>query len=310
MESTCRDCAITAQSAAPGETTAPGENGAAPMRRERRMQLRAYNHWASMLDRRRFPSVADLASGALGDIAHHSVLLDVSAGAESPAIAYLGEGLAWEGGTDESSLQRLNDAPEGSLLARLCGHYQTVLVNRAPTGFEAEFTGLRGATVLYRGILLPFSSDDTTIDFVLAVINWKEVAEAQTAMTAREASVGNPYLRRMASPAALITDWADGPGSPLGGEPDPSLATLEGTPHAPAADEAPLPGEAPDHTLPPALLEGLRMLPAQPFAALPAAGAEFALVMIRRSEHGPAALLGEVPFDPRLIAQAVQLLAR
>jgi hypothetical protein len=29
---------------------------------------------------------------------------------------------------------------------------------------------------MYRGILLPYSSDDDTIDFIYGVINWKEAA--------------------------------------------------------------------------------------------------------------------------------------
>ena len=39
----------------------------------------------------------------------------------------------------------------------------------------------RGVTVLYRGILLPYSSNDETIDFIYGVINWKEMADQLTA---------------------------------------------------------------------------------------------------------------------------------
>ena len=55
-----------------------------------------------------------------------------------------------------------------------------ILANQAPIGFEAEFVNQRGVTILYRGILLPFSSDDDTIDFIYGVINWKEIADQQT----------------------------------------------------------------------------------------------------------------------------------
>jgi len=253
--------------------------------RDRRMHLRAYNHWASMLDRRRFPTVADLANGALGDIAPHSVLLDVSASPDGPGIAYLGERLATECGAGEGTLQRLADAPEGSLLARLTGHYETVLLNRAPTGFEAEFTGLRGLMLLYRGILLPFSSDDSSIDFVLAVINWKE--EAGSSRERPSSTEQTPACRRTPS-AALLTDWADGPGS-----------------------ESIHPINLPEQTFAGgASLESLRLLPLQSFTALPSEGAEFALAIIRRPAGGAPALLGEVPHDPALIEQAARLLVR
>ena len=61
-----------------------------------------------------------------------------------------------------------------SLLSRLTDHYLQIIANRAPIGFEAEFVNDRGVTIMYRGILLPFSSDDDTIDFIMGVINWKE----------------------------------------------------------------------------------------------------------------------------------------
>src|SRR3546814_12375597 len=56
-----------------------------------------------------------------------------------------------------------------------------ILANQAPIGFEAEFVNQRDVTILYRGILLPFSSDNETIDFIYGVINWKEVADAAEA---------------------------------------------------------------------------------------------------------------------------------
>lgn len=55
-----------------------------------------------------------------------------------------------------------------------------ILANQAPIGFEAEFVNQRSRTVLYRGILLPFSSNDETIDTIYGVINWKELADQST----------------------------------------------------------------------------------------------------------------------------------
>jgi hypothetical protein len=71
--------------------------------------------------------------------------------------------------------------PGRSLLSRITDHYLQIIANQAPIGFEAEFTNQHGAEVLYRGILLPWSSDGEAIDFVFGVINWKEMADAATA---------------------------------------------------------------------------------------------------------------------------------
>ena len=74
----------------------------------------------------------------------------------------------------------LSDIPSRSLLSRITDHYMQILANQAPIGFEAEFVNQRGATILYRGILLPFSSDGEAIDFIYGVINWKEMADQMT----------------------------------------------------------------------------------------------------------------------------------
>ncbi|MCU7231412.1 hypothetical protein NR514_27175, partial [Escherichia coli] len=98
---------------------------------------------------------------------------------ENPAVQYLGAELAVECGAD-GEIESLADVPARSLLSRITDHYMQILANQAPIGFEAEFVNQRGATILYRGILLPFSSDEDTIDFIYGVINWKEIADQHT----------------------------------------------------------------------------------------------------------------------------------
>ncbi len=147
---------------------------------ERRMQVRAYNHWASLLGDLNFPHVTDLQPELLDDFGPYSVLLDLSEDIEDPKVAFVGTELA-----DEAEIQGaavpLSDVPSRSVLSRITDHYMQIIANQAPIGFEAEFSNERGATVLYRGILLPYSSDNETIDFIYGVINWKEMADQQTA---------------------------------------------------------------------------------------------------------------------------------
>lgn len=196
-------------------------------RDERRMQVRAYNHWASLLDDRNFPSIEDLDPEALPDFGPYSVLLDFTAGIENPAVQYLGDKLAAECGAHDS-IETLDDVPSRSLLSRITDHYMQILANQAPIGFEAEFVNQREKTILYRGILLPFSSDDDTIDFIYGVINWKEMVDQQ-ATDALMIEVD----RALEAPSAIeprhetmLPDWADGPSdrqildlAPFGDEP-------------------------------------------------------------------------------------------
>lgn len=180
---------------------------------ERRMQVRAYNFWASLLDNRTFPDVADLHPENLTDFGPNSVLLDFTKGLENPAIAYLGTQLAAECGA-EGEIRTLGDVPPRSLLTRITDHYLQIIANQAPIGFEAEFVNQRGSTILYRGILLPFSHDDRSIDFIYGVINWKELADqdATDALMQRvdESVEPRPAMLRERLDAPL-TEWADGP---------------------------------------------------------------------------------------------------
>ena len=60
---------------------------------ERRMHVRAYNHWVSLLKGRPYPSIEDLNPASIADFGPNSVLLDFSAGIDDPAIAFLGREL-------------------------------------------------------------------------------------------------------------------------------------------------------------------------------------------------------------------------
>ena len=179
---------------------------------ERRLQVRAYNHWASLLHDRAFPVIADLATGSLPDFDRYSVLLDFSSGIEDPAIRYLGESLAEECETSPAAIRTLSDVPSRSLLSRITDHYLQIHANQAPIGFEAEFVNSAGRTILYRGILLPFSGsvDSSEIDLIYGVINWKELAD-QESTDALLREVDRALQEAPRREAAELTNWADGP---------------------------------------------------------------------------------------------------
>jgi hypothetical protein len=218
---------------------------------ERRMQVRAYNHWAGLLGENMFPSIEDLDPGNLPDFGPHSVLLDFSFGIDNPAVRFLGEKLAAECNANGVVITRLSDVPPRSLLSRITDHYMQILANQAPIGFEAEFVNHAGVAILYRGILLPFSSNDETIDFIYGVINWKEMADQLTAdellLEIDQALELNTELELddevAEEPAARIadpvTDWADSPAHEEADE----VAALEDADFASLAPRAAAPDE-------------------------------------------------------------------
>ncbi|MEA3078717.1 MAG: hypothetical protein QOF05_125 [Sphingomonadales bacterium] len=200
------------------EVAQPYDVAAAIGTDERRMHVRAYNHWVSLLRGRDFPSIEELEPDDVQDFADHSVLLDFTCGRGDPAIPYVGTAIRDECGLNDD-MRTIADVPSRSLLSRLTDHYLQIIANRSPVGFEAEFENPAGKTICYRGILMPFSSDGEAIDFIYGVINWKH-AEApaqgeasvsedpQAETVAREASVEDETLAAD-EPVDLIVPFAD-----------------------------------------------------------------------------------------------------
>src|SRR6187455_166224 len=85
---------------------------------ERRMHVRAYNYWVSLLSGRAYPSIADLDPANIEDFGPHSVLLDFSRDPEDPEIAFLGGALRAECGL-EAGIRNISEVPSRSLLSRL-----------------------------------------------------------------------------------------------------------------------------------------------------------------------------------------------
>ena len=173
---------------------------------ERRMQVRAFNYWASLLAGRDYPSIEDLEPASVADFADNSVLLDFTEGASNPSTAYVGAALRRECGLEQAG-ETVESVPWGSLLSRLAEHYREILESRAPVGIEADFANQRGESLRYRGIMMPFSSDGDTIDFVYGVFNWALTDE-------QPLELEQPAADPLPAPTPGATEhlaWQDGP---------------------------------------------------------------------------------------------------
>lgn len=175
---------------------------------ERRLQVRAYNYWTEQLDDKNYPNIEDLNPDEREDFAPYGVLLDFTSGIENPSIAYVGDAIREECNLAED-VTYLDQVPARSLLSRITDHYLQIIANRAPIGFEAEFVNDRNINIMYRGILLPYSSDDDTIDFIYGLINWKEGADKELSEELN-LEVDNALVSARA-PVDAKQIWADGP---------------------------------------------------------------------------------------------------
>ena len=182
---------------------------------ERRMQVRAYNFWTSQLHEKNYPCIEELDPETVDDFSEYSVLLDFTSGVENPSIQYVGSKLRGECGISED-ITYLDQVPPRSLLSRITDHYLQIIANRAPIGFEAEFVNEQGKTIMYRGILLPYSSDDDTIDFIYGVINWKVAAEEDLAKQLE--SEVEAALQSASPRLEPVPVWEDSPSNDLLGE--------------------------------------------------------------------------------------------
>jgi hypothetical protein len=146
---------------------------------ERRLHLRAYHHWAALRQDRLMPAPTDLDVTRLGVLAPNAVLVELAG--ETPVLRYVGERLRREARHNGEVPLRLDAVPPDSVLARLTDHLAGAAGRCAPVRFEAEFVSLRGRETMSRGILMPLSSDGSTVDALFGVINWKEVAAPELA---------------------------------------------------------------------------------------------------------------------------------
>src|SRR5215469_6764837 len=85
---------------------------------ERRMHVRAYNYWVSLLNGRDFPSIEDLEPGNVEDFAPNSLLLDFTCGRDNPALPYVGAAIREECGLVDDT-RTIAEVPARSLLSRL-----------------------------------------------------------------------------------------------------------------------------------------------------------------------------------------------
>lgn len=207
---------------------------------ERRMHVRAYNYWCSLLDGRDFPSIEDLDPNGISDFGPHSVLLDFTEGSDDPATPFIGAAVREECSLAADGVQRISDVQSRSLLSRLTDHYMQIIANRAPVGFEAEFVNQRGHNISYRGILMPFSSDGDTIDFIYGVINWKDAGEAQA---------GDRVIKPMIAPvdSSFNETGADDDALELTDSPRGDIRSEYVSSHAPAPADHPDFPPAPTH---------------------------------------------------------------
>ncbi|MGF1607404.1 MAG: hypothetical protein ACFB22_13815 [Rhodothalassiaceae bacterium] len=138
---------------------------------EKRLHIRAFRYWESLLNGRDFPSLQDMTPDALADFKLNSAVISLAG--DQPQLVSVGAKLSAASGGEFVTVSPAT-VPQESLLGQVLRHWPAVLQDRRPVGLDAFLPLPDGVDLPFRGILLPLSDDGCTIHFVLAVISWKE----------------------------------------------------------------------------------------------------------------------------------------
>jgi hypothetical protein len=148
---------------------------------ERRSSLRMYKHWEAARGAATLPRLADFDLSLLEELGDACFLLMVGSEEVEPRFRYFGRDLMAQAGRDLTG-RVLSDAPTSSLLARVLGHYVEATQRQKPVGISGRFQAPGGELLLYRGILLPFASEEGEVEAVLGCYRWRTARQAARAM--------------------------------------------------------------------------------------------------------------------------------
>ena len=103
---------------------------------------------------------------ALSDVWRHCFTLDPREPCEDSAFRYVGDSIAAQSGLTDSEIT-LDQIGSNTLLDHATRNVSDVIAQRVPVIHSGQFVNADGATVMFRSILLPLSTDQKAIDCVV-----------------------------------------------------------------------------------------------------------------------------------------------
>lgn len=139
---------------------------------EQRLTFRLLSYWNRVRGNRSMPMLSDVNISEITEIWHFTFTIDLlDPGGHK--FHYFGPSLASVFGQDYTG-EYLADVMEqdGGMLSNTIGFYDKV-VEKAEPALEAASFYSEGNEVRYRSIIVPFSTDGTTIDYLVGTTNYK-----------------------------------------------------------------------------------------------------------------------------------------
>ena len=161
---------------------------------DKRLANSFLRYWESLRGRRNLPLITDLNINEMGELLPYTFNLDISAGSDNPKLCFVGRQLIQDCGGDVIN-QGVSQLQPQSLLSRAIRHRGEVVSEGKPCMIADEFINAEDNKVLYRAVMLPFSSTGKTFDFIIGAINSKTVEQSATpdaAPMGREKATNGP----------------------------------------------------------------------------------------------------------------------
>ena len=131
---------------------------------DKRLANRFLNYWEGLRGDQDYPLISDLYLDHVRDFVPYTFNVDLASDAEDPKFRFMGRQLFRDCGGDITN-QGISRLLPQSCLARAIARRDEVVTEGKPCMIADEFINTEGNQVLFRAVMLPFSSDGKTIDF-------------------------------------------------------------------------------------------------------------------------------------------------
>ncbi len=137
---------------------------------ERRLTLRLLTYWKLLRGNRRYPLLRNFEASAVLGFDRYGFMVDVFECRDKPTLQYVGTTLTADCGVDLAHLPT-SEIPNLSLLSHGVAHLSDMLEKTEPVWCEGEYVNSCSVELMYRSIMLPFSNDGDSVDFIIGAVN-------------------------------------------------------------------------------------------------------------------------------------------
>jgi len=138
---------------------------------EQRMTFRLLSYWNRVRGSKSMPALSDINIAEITEMYHFSFTISLGANESEHEISYFGPKLAEAFGIDYTGYT-LEEALNDVFVNNTIGFYHKVVAEKQPHSESSEFFS-ESREVRYRSIILPCSSNDNDVDYVIGTTNYK-----------------------------------------------------------------------------------------------------------------------------------------